>query len=224
VEWLKEDSLRTKLTKFPALDPTGLRDCQVNAITNLEQSLANAKPRALVQMATGSGKTFTAITSVYRSLKPPVRAKRILFLVDTKNLGKQAEQEFQSYTPNDDRRKFTELYAVQRLSSNFIDPGAQVCISTIQRMYSILQGEAWTRAPRSRPAASGTRARQAAARAGGLQCRLSAGVLRPHRHRRVPPQHLQPVAAGAGVLRCLPGGPHRHAGQPHLSPSSTRTW
>jgi type I restriction enzyme R subunit len=141
-EWLKEDSLRTKLTKFPALDPTGLRDCQVNAIINLEQSLANAKPRALVQMATGSGKTFTAITSVYRALKPPVRAKRVLFLVDTRNLGKQAEQEFQSYTPNDDRRKFTELYAVQRLSSNFIDPSAQVCISTIQRMYSILQGEA----------------------------------------------------------------------------------
>lgn len=139
-EWLKEPSLRTRLTQYPPLDTTGLRDCQVNAITNLEQSLANAKPRALVQMATGSGKTFTAITSAYRSLKPPVRAKRILFLVDTKNLGKQAEQEFQSFTPNDDRRKFTELYAVQRLSSNFIDPGAQVCISTIQRMYSILQG------------------------------------------------------------------------------------
>ncbi|MCO5275911.1 MAG: DEAD/DEAH box helicase family protein [Flavobacteriales bacterium] len=141
VEWLKEPSLRTRLTQYPPLDTTGLRDCQVNAITNLEQSLANAKPRALVQMATGSGKTFTAITSAYRSLKPPVRVKRILFLVDTKNLGKQAEQEFQSFTPNDDRRKFTELYAVQRLSSNFIDPGAQVCISTIQRMYSILQGE-----------------------------------------------------------------------------------
>ncbi|MCI1753541.1 MAG: DEAD/DEAH box helicase family protein [Flavobacteriales bacterium] len=151
VEWLKEDSLRTRLTQYPPLDTTGLRDCQVNAITNLEQSLANAKPRALVQMATGSGKTFTAITSVYRSLKPPVRAKRILFLVDTKNLGKQAEQEFQSYTPNDDRRKFTELYAVQRLSSNFIDPGAQVCISTIQRMYSILQGEALDESAEEQP-------------------------------------------------------------------------
>jgi type I restriction enzyme R subunit len=139
-EWLKEDSLRTRLAKFPALDEAGLRACQVNAITNLEKSLGQNKPRALVQMATGSGKTFTAITSVYRLLKPPVRMKRILFLVDTKNLGKQAEQEFQSYTPNDDKRKFTELYSVQRLSSNFIDPGAQVCISTIQRMYSILQG------------------------------------------------------------------------------------
>jgi type I restriction enzyme R subunit len=139
--WLKEDSFRARLNRFTALDPTGLRSCQVNAITNLEKSLAANKPRALVQMATGSGKTFTAITSVYRLLKPPVRAKRILFLVDTKNLGEQAEQEFQSYTPNDDKRKFTELYAVQRLSSSFIDPAAQVCISTIQRMYSILQGE-----------------------------------------------------------------------------------
>nr|MCU0320543.1 DEAD/DEAH box helicase family protein [Flavobacteriales bacterium] len=140
-EWLKEDSLRNRLSTFPALDPAGLRACQVNAITNLEQSLSHNKPRALVQMATGSGKTFTAITSVYRLLKPPVRMRRILFLVDTKNLGEQAEQEFQSYTPNDDKRKFTELYTVQRLSSSFIDPGAQVCISTIQRMYSILQGE-----------------------------------------------------------------------------------
>lgn len=140
-EWLKEDSFRTRLTRFPPLDANGLRQCQVNAITNLEQSLAQNKPRALVQMATGSGKTFTAITSVYRLLKPPVRARRVLFLVDTKNLGEQAEQEFQSWTPNDDRRKFTELYAVQRLTSSFIDPAAQVCISTIQRMYSILQGE-----------------------------------------------------------------------------------
>lgn len=140
-QWLKQDSLRARLTRFPELDPAGLRTCQVNAITNLEQSLAQNKPHALVQMATGSGKTFTAITSVYRLLKPPVRMRRILFLVDTRNLGEQAEQEFQGYTPNDDRRKFTELYTVQRLSSSFIDPGAQVCISTIQRMYSILQGE-----------------------------------------------------------------------------------
>src|SRR5690606_2881741 len=139
--WLQEESLRARLTRFPALDPAGLRDCQINAITNLEQSLAANKPRALVQMATGSGKTFTAITSVYRLLKPPVRMRRVLFLVDTKNLGEQAEQEFQSYTPNDDKRKFTELYTVQRLTSSFIDPSAQVCISTIQRMYSILQGE-----------------------------------------------------------------------------------
>ncbi len=83
-------------------------------------------------MATGAGKTLTAITSVYRLLKFG-GAKRILFLVDTRNLGKQAHQEFMAYTPPDDGRKFTELYNVQRLASPNIDPHSQVCISTIQR-------------------------------------------------------------------------------------------
>ncbi len=91
-------------------------------------------------MATGSGKTYTAITQVYRLLKF-AGARRILFLVDTKNLGEQAEQEFMAYVPADDNRKFTELYTVQRLSSSYISPQADVCISTIQRMYSILKGE-----------------------------------------------------------------------------------
>ncbi len=91
-------------------------------------------------MATGSGKTFTAITFIYRLLKF-ANAKRILFLVDTKNLGEQAEQEFMAYTPNDDKRKFTELYTVQRLKSSYVAPDSQVCISTIQRMYSILRSE-----------------------------------------------------------------------------------
>jgi len=91
-------------------------------------------------MATGAGKTFTAITSVYRLLKFG-GARRILFLVDTRNLGKQAHQEFMAYTPPDDGRTFTELYNVQRLASPRIDPHAQVCISTIQRMYAILSGQ-----------------------------------------------------------------------------------
>jgi type I restriction enzyme, R subunit len=140
-EWLsKPKSLRARLHDIPALDPTGLRDCQVTAIQNLEKSFREDRPRALVQMATGSGKTFTAITSVYRLLKF-ADAKRVLFLVDTKNLGEQAEQEFMSYVPNDDNRKFTELYNVQRLRSPHIAGSSQVCISTIQRMYSILKDE-----------------------------------------------------------------------------------
>jgi type I restriction enzyme R subunit len=91
-------------------------------------------------MATGSGKTYTAITFIYRLLSQ-TNAKRVLFLVDTKNLGEQAEQEFLSYIPNDDNRKFTELYNVQRLKSSYVASDSQVCISTIQRMYSILKGE-----------------------------------------------------------------------------------
>ncbi|MCB1563971.1 MAG: DEAD/DEAH box helicase family protein, partial [Alphaproteobacteria bacterium] len=140
-EWIGQDaSLRERLQHIPPLNPENLRDCQITAITNLEQSFKDDKPRALIQMATGAGKTFTAITSVYRLLKF-ADAKRILFLVDTKNLGEQAEQEFMSYVPNDDNRKFTELYNVQRLKSSFVAKDAQVCISTIQRMYSLLKDE-----------------------------------------------------------------------------------
>ena len=142
VNWLTQpETLRRRLADhMPALIERNLRDCQISAVTGLEKSLALNKPRALVHMATGAGKTFTAITSVYRLLKFG-GAKRILFLVDTRNLGKQAHQEFMAYNPPDDGRKFTELYNVQRLASPNIDPHSQVCISTIQRMYSILSGE-----------------------------------------------------------------------------------
>lgn len=140
-EWVsKPNSLRTLLSDLPPLDHGGLRKCQIIAIENLEQSFADDRPRALVQMATGSGKTYTAISAVYRLLKH-ADAKRVLFLVDTKNLGEQAEQEFMAYLPNDDNRKFTELYNVQRLKSSYVAHDAQVCISTIQRMYSLLKGE-----------------------------------------------------------------------------------
>jgi len=136
----KVSSVRSRMeSDFPALDPSGLRECQVDAITNLETSFKKNRPKALVQMATGSGKTFTAITSVYRLLKH-IKAARILFLVDTKNLGEQAEGEFRKFQPQDDNRLFPELYGVSRLTSSFIPEDSQVYISTIQRLYSILKG------------------------------------------------------------------------------------
>ena len=138
--YTRSATLRARLRALPSLEPTGLRACQVNAIEKLEASFKDDRPRALIQMATGSGKTYTAITSIYRLLKH-ADAKRILFLVDTKNLGEQAEQEFMAYVPSDDNRKFTELYNVQRLKSSFVAKDSQVCISTIQRMYSLLKDQ-----------------------------------------------------------------------------------
>jgi type I restriction enzyme R subunit len=141
LEWFRQSTtLRSRLLNLPKLDSEGLRPAQKKAIENLEISFKNNRPKALIQMATGAGKTFTACTFVYRLLKYS-NAKRILFLVDTKNLGEQAEQEFLKYQPTDDNRKFTELYNVQRLSSSYIASDSQVCISTIQRLYSILKGE-----------------------------------------------------------------------------------
>jgi len=122
------------------VDETRLWKVQARAIRNLEQSFGQADPRALIQMATGSGKTFTAVNVTYRLLKF-ANAKRILFLVDRGNLGKQTEDEFANFEPPDDPRKFPTLYTVQRLKTNSINPAAKVVITTIQRLYSMLKGE-----------------------------------------------------------------------------------
>lgn len=136
----KDDTIRNNMKRFPAFDSTGFRKCQITAIRNLDASFADNRPKALVQMATGAGKTFTAITAAYRLLKFG-KMKRILFLVDTKNLGEQAEDEFRKYRPYDDSRAFPEIYPVYRLKSSRMPKDTLVYISTIQRMYSILRGE-----------------------------------------------------------------------------------
>ena len=126
LEWLKDgSSLRARLTAMPALVTDGLRDCQIEAITALEASLAEAKPRALVQMTMGAGKTFTAATQSYRLLAH-AGAKRVLFLVDRNNLGRQTLKEFQAYRPPGTGRLFTELYNVQRLGPAGLDADAKV--------------------------------------------------------------------------------------------------
>ena len=133
-------SLRRRLTTMPPLEDSNLWTVQSQAIHNLEQSLAEARPRSLVQMATGSGKTFMACNQVYRLIKH-AGARRVLFLVDRSNLGRQTYREFQGFTVPGDGRKFTELYNAQLLQSNSIDPVSKVCIATIQRVYSMLRGE-----------------------------------------------------------------------------------
>lgn len=140
-DWLGEHkTLRARLKSIPKLDYANLWNCQLKAITSLEVSFSENRPRALIQMATGSGKTFTAVTSVYRLIRF-AGAKRVLFLVDRANLGRQALQQFQSYQTPDDGRKFTEMYNVQLLQSRSIDPACRVVISTVQRMFSVLKGD-----------------------------------------------------------------------------------
>ncbi|BBN59965.1 DEAD/DEAH box helicase family protein [Hydrogenovibrio marinus] len=140
-EWLQEEqTFRARLQNLPELDPAGLRDCQIDAINGIENSLKQAKPRALLQMATGAGKTFTAVTQVYRLAKF-AKAKRILFLVDRGNLGRQAKAEFENYTVPNDGRKFTSLYNVKQLGAAGVGDDIKVTISTIQRLYSQLSGK-----------------------------------------------------------------------------------
>lgn len=140
-EWLQQpETLRARLRGLPPLDTHGLRDCQVEAIHGLEKSLAEDRPRALIQLATGAGKTFTACTFSWRLLKY-AGAKRILFLVDRNNLGDQTLKEFQNFQPHGAANRFTDTYIVQHLRGNRIDTDAKVVISTIQRMYSLLRGK-----------------------------------------------------------------------------------
>lgn len=136
----RPSSLRARLRAMPELEPGGLYPNQIQAITNLEASMRQDKPRALVQMATGSGKTLTSVAEIYRLIKFG-GARRVLFLVDRSNLGEQAEKEFQNFETPDDHRKFTELYNVQRLTSNTVDAASRVVITTIQRLFSMLKGE-----------------------------------------------------------------------------------
>ena len=146
--WVKQpQQLRARLQQMPPLitgkatSPQRLWPPQIEAINNLEASLAANRPRALIQMATGSGKTFTAVTSAYRLIKF-ARAQRVLFLVDRTNLGSQAYNEFRQYVTPDDGRKFVELYNVQHMQSNTLDPVSKVAITTVQRLYSMLRDEA----------------------------------------------------------------------------------
>ena len=135
-----EKQTRTLLREMPPLNTGQLWRVQVESILNLEKSLAANKPRALIQMATGSGKTFTAVNFCYRLIKY-AHAKRILFLVDRNNLGKQTLNEFQQFISPVNGYKFTDEYSVQHLKKNSIAPASKVCITTIQRLYSMLKGE-----------------------------------------------------------------------------------
>ena len=145
-QWLTQElqhpgsTVRAKLRNMPEFATEGLRLAQIKAIRNLEGSLGQDRPRALIQMASGGGKTYTACNSIYRLIKH-AGAKRILFLVDRSNLGRQTLKEFQHFSTPEENRFFTELYNVQHMQSNKLDDVCKVCITTIQRLYSMLKGE-----------------------------------------------------------------------------------
>lgn len=130
---------RGRVRNLPALDETGLRPAQIDAVKGVEQSLKDQRfSRSLVQMATGAGKTYTAVTEAYRLLKWG-GFKRILFLVDRNNLAEQAIGEFQNYQVPDDGPRFTELYNVAKLGRGGMPESTKVAISTIQRVFAALQ-------------------------------------------------------------------------------------
>jgi len=138
--WLSEPmTIRKRLQAMPPLLTERLRECQIDAVTKLETSLAADRPRALIQMATGAGKTYTACVFSHRLLEY-AKFRRVLFLADRANLVRQTRHEFEDFRPPGTGRSFTELYNVQRLGPSGLDKDAAVVIATIQRVYSALTG------------------------------------------------------------------------------------
>ncbi len=125
---------------LPTLSKKGLRQCQYEAVTELEKSFRSGQNRALMVLATGAGKTYTACLTAYRMLSyTPMR--RVLFLVDRNNLGRQAENEFGTFRLTETGDAFNAIYAVNRLKSAEVPSDSNVVICTIQRLFSLLKGE-----------------------------------------------------------------------------------
>lgn len=140
-ELVKKLGVEDLFAGLPVLHKKGLRDCQYEAITELEKSFRSGQKRALMVLATGAGKTYTACLAAYRMLSyTPMR--RILFLVDRNNLGKQAEGEFGTFRLTENGDAFNTIFTVNRLHSSSIPSDSNVVISTIQRLFSFLKGEA----------------------------------------------------------------------------------
>ena len=139
-ELVKKLGINDYFAGLPTLRKKGLRDCQYEAITELEKSFRSGQKRALMVLATGAGKTYTACLATYRMLSyTPMR--RVLFLVDRNNLGKQAEGEFGTFRLTENGEAFNTIFTVNRLRSSSIPSDSNVVISTIQRLFSFLKGE-----------------------------------------------------------------------------------
>ena len=139
-EIVKMLGIEDEYAGLPTLQKKGLRVCQYEAITELESSFRSGHSRALMVLATGAGKTFTACMAAYRLLSyTPM--KRVLFLVDRNNLGRQAEGEFGTFRLTETGEPFNTIFTTERLKSAKIPKDANVVISTIQRLFALLTGQ-----------------------------------------------------------------------------------
>lgn len=139
-EMVKLAGIKSYFAGLPTLEPKGLRDCQYEAITNLEASFRNSQRKALIVLATGAGKTFTACLAAYRFLAY-TPARRVLFLVDRNNLGKQAEGAFGDFKLTENGEPFSTIYTTERLRSGKISDKTNLVICTIQRLFSVITGQ-----------------------------------------------------------------------------------
>lgn len=112
-----------------------LRYYQKNAIKSIEKAIADHKRSMLVAMATGTGKTYTVASLIYRLLKSG-SSKRVLFLVDRKALAAQAVMEFAAYEA-ENGLKFNQIYQVysQKFQHNYLEENEKVDFTVLPTAY-----------------------------------------------------------------------------------------
>ena len=132
------------LPAVPPAKPGYLRKCQHEAISEIELNFKRGINRCLLDLATGSGKTFTACMMSYRALSYCPKVEHILYLVDRNNLGRQTENEFNQFKLTENRKSFSSIYPVVRLKKADEAKNYAVCISTIQRLFAVLTGQSFT--------------------------------------------------------------------------------
>lgn len=149
------------LKSRPVDEITSLRPYQVSAIERIEESICQGKKTMLLAMATGTGKTFTIISSIYRLLRSGY-AKRILFLVDRRALAAQAvsamsafetldglklDREYEIYSQRfrrddiDEDIHFDPKILPEEYLTNPHENHTYIYVSTIQRMSINLLGK-----------------------------------------------------------------------------------
>ena len=145
--WYSPQEIKTYLRQTPQqanteLDDMGfdyelkLRDYQQKAILKVEKAIKDGKERAMVAMATGTGKTKTCIALVYRLLKAE-RFRRILFLVDRSALGEQATVDFGEVKMESITNSFADTFEVLGIEPDksavpFPEDDTKVHIATVQ--------------------------------------------------------------------------------------------
>lgn len=133
IELLQQDQDKAESElKTEPFDYLGLRDYQIHAVQKVEEALEKGKRAILLAMATGTGKTLTAIGLLYRLIKTS-RFRHVLFLVDRNALGLQAEDKFKE-TRLEDLQTFDQIFDLKGVKTTKPEETTRVHISTVQGM------------------------------------------------------------------------------------------